>query len=235
MKEKILSSDVFVIQESQGLYINLTLKSKIVTEMTSRDIYKLLKIEHFIIPTAIEKWNEKGFLISQEDWRVFYRMPYLITRDTKVQSFQYKILHQFFPCNYWLSKWNIDIEENCDMCGHCDTIEHYFIFCCISKTFWTSVFNWFSAITSVSVRLTVEQMLLGIEIIDDDSILFSLNYVILLGKFFIAKCKKNQSRPMLYEFLKEIRYKLEIEKYIAMANDKVVSFDKRWGLLYGSL
>ena len=54
-------------------------------------------------------------------------------------------------------------------------------------------------------------MLLGIEIIDDDSILFSLNYVILLGKFFIAKCKMNQSRPMLYEFLKEIRYKLEIE------------------------
>ncbi len=42
-------------------------------------------------------------LKNKEDkfWKMLFTIPLISTRDTKLQSFQYKILHRTLPCNEW--------------------------------------------------------------------------------------------------------------------------------------
>ncbi len=47
-------------------------------------------------PSCIEKWSDDypGFHTAQKNlWSNIFRQPFSITRDTKLQTFQYKLIH----------------------------------------------------------------------------------------------------------------------------------------------
>ena len=235
LKEKQLLCKNFNVPEDQGLYIKAESRSVIISLLTCKDIYNLFKWKYFKKPTALGKWEEKGYFFSECIWKYYNKLPYLVTRDTKIQSLQYKILHRFFPCRYWLSKWNNDADEFCEWCSVVDNLEHYFTHCLISKSFWSSVFNWFKAVTAVSIKLSDHEILFGIENNEKDNILFLLNFVILQGKFFIVKCKNYKTNPSLLEFLRELKLNLQIERNIAINNKTTDLLEKKWGLLFDTL
>ena len=63
-------------------------------------------------PTAIDKWISECLFLNDHDFDIFFELPYKILRDTKMQTFQYKILHKIFPCGAALHIWRVTTNSN---------------------------------------------------------------------------------------------------------------------------
>jgi hypothetical protein len=74
--------------------------------ITCKEVYKHLINLVSKTPTAVQKWCEMYETLNEIDWKLIFQTLYNIVRETKLQSFQYKILNRIFPCNHWVSKWN---------------------------------------------------------------------------------------------------------------------------------
>ena len=45
-------------------------------------------------PTCVEKWSQKYPDIDRGDWADIFYQAFKVTRETQLQSFQYKIIHR---------------------------------------------------------------------------------------------------------------------------------------------
>jgi len=185
-------------------------------------------------PTAEQKWN-KYMYIDQAEWPDLYQLPYLTTRDTALQSFQYRILHRFFPCNYTLSIWYSDHTACCNSCDEVDYLEHYFFSCPQLDIFWGSIERWWLQILEITVSLNSKCVLFGLINFEDDAIIDIFNLCILLGKWHIYNCKQNNENPSFYEYLRLIKSTLDTERIFYILKDNITLFEKKWQLLYQEL
>ena len=77
-------------------------------DVKTTDIYWSLINSKRTEPAAITKWTHI-YPIDEQSWTDIFKNPYLACQETKIQSFQFKILHRIFPCNYWVSKWDTKV------------------------------------------------------------------------------------------------------------------------------
>ncbi len=103
---KVLKQNVYavpVLNIKNHLHIN---NSKMELEKVKcKDIYWHLINNITHMPKAIIAWeNVYTRLKNKEDkvWKTLFTIAFISTRDTRLQSFQYKILHGTLPCNEWL-------------------------------------------------------------------------------------------------------------------------------------
>ncbi len=81
-------------------------------------------------PTTVHKWSDhySNFNISKSNvWLRLFKLAFRTTRDIKIQSFQYRIIHKFIPCNKWFHNLKINNSDSCDFCEGKDDVPHYFI------------------------------------------------------------------------------------------------------------
>ncbi len=85
-------------------------------------------------------------------WETLFRRPYTCTKDTSIQTFQYKIIHSTLPYNEWLH--NIKINENniCPYGNNKDTITLFLIDCTSTNQFWKSWVRWWQYMTGFNIR-----------------------------------------------------------------------------------
>ena len=62
------------------------------------------------------KW-EKELNVHVETWNIVYRWPFIVTKDTKLQNFQYKLVHRILSCNAFLYKCGLIETEFCTFCS----------------------------------------------------------------------------------------------------------------------
>ena len=68
---------------------------------TTRFIYECYVQMKYVTPTSVLKWKtlREDFDMSEEEWTDVFLRPYISLRETKLQSFQYKIIHRIINCN----------------------------------------------------------------------------------------------------------------------------------------
>ncbi len=79
-------------------------------------------------------------------------MPFICSRQTTIQTFQYKITHRILACNEWLNKIKIKICNTCSFSNDKDTISHFLIDCNCNTFFWKSWAQWWEAMTGFNIR-----------------------------------------------------------------------------------
>ena len=183
-------------------------------------------------PQCKIKWAESFPLFKCVDntvWPRIFEMPFTVTRETRLQSFQFRIIHRIIPCNKWL--FNITVKESskCSFCNNEDNLMHYFIYCKNVKLFWKCFFNWWYAISKVAIDETLdEHILFGFP--GNSEIEMVLNFCMLLAKWFIYCKKLNGKNDLdLYEYLLILKERLQIERAICLKNNQ--NFDK-WNFIY---
>ena len=125
-----------VTSNREEVYVHLNGVQKNAYNFRCRDVYKFLIAKIKKPPTAVTKWTET-YNITEDEWEAIFRMPFRICIETDLQSFQYKIINRFFPCNYTLSIWYSDISDTCQYCQkESDTLVHYFVHCSDVIIFW---------------------------------------------------------------------------------------------------
>lgn len=135
-------------------------------------------------------------------------IPYVTTRETKMHSFQYRVLHRLITCNKYLHKLKICDDPKCTYCREEDTMVHFLIDCPPVQKFWTDLDD-----CSLN-NLSVAEKLLGINSIETNNNNNERlqNWIILAAKFFIHREKLfNHGSLCLLAFLGEVRKKLYTE------------------------
>ncbi len=198
------------------------------------------------IPTSVSSWNEElpdMFKdINMDIWKDIFTLAFRTTRETKIQSFQYRLLHRALPCNVWLNNIKVKNSSICSYCDCEDTIQHFLIFCRKAKLFWTSWIKWWKCITGINFNMltdsivddeTAECFLFGHP--GDNDIVYVTNYCILVAKYHVYIQKLlNDNHIEFYNYLVLLKQKLYIEKICCQNNDKENDFEK-FSFIYDSL
>ena len=197
-----------------------------VSKATSKLAYSFYCSLIYKTPTSIGRWVEIFPGYDTEEQKTTFRRSFTITKETKLQSLQYQILHRNINCKKKLHEMRILDSPNCQHCGMTDTLIHFFSECNYVALFWQNLQNWLSTIYNERGPLVFspKTIIFGFEGNSDYSKV--INYITLLSKYFIyVKRLKNDFTLDMRAFLSFLRYKLTIEKNIALRN-KTSHFDK---------
>ena len=168
---------------------------------------------------------------------MIYTCAFRIARETALQSFQYRIINRYIPCRYNLYKWKKSDDDLCNYCNgkNVDAIEHYLVECPISKEFWSKFFAWWKMIYDVNIGVNVLDIVFGIANQDQETVLNSLNFCILFGKFYIYKCKKGETTILFEDFKHELYNRLKCESYLMQMENNNEVFHNNWYNIMESL
>ena len=153
----------------------LNYNNKVITTNRSRSYLEINKIMER--PTCYYKW-ESEYFYATFDWDLINVIPYECTKETYLQSLQFKIIHCYFPCNYRLHLWNIVEDSKCTYCNIVDTLSHYVAECQVVKGFWESVKRWFLLVFQFVINFAPLDIILGIPHCDNSNVIMNLNFVI---------------------------------------------------------
>ena len=161
---KLIKTDTHYVNiQSQQDNLNVAVKvgqtSIPIDKLTNKLIYNKLR-EKSAKPSTSEK-NLKDD-IGETDISVVYRMPFIVTKSTTLQYFQFKTNHVFFS-NKLLSEasWEILHKSLRTGCQIIDDLERYFIMCQIVTPIWQQ-YNNFIELTFEKLIFSKTEILCGI-------------------------------------------------------------------------
>lgn len=203
----------------------LTIKEIMSESKGSRRVYKLLNTK-IIEPKSQVKWSEI-FPYIDLNWSVIYNIPLKSCSNTKLHWFQYRILHRILATNDFLHKIKIKTDSSCTFCkNYPETLEHLFWNCGIISEFWEKIETWINENSDYIVAIVMYNVIFGITFKREFHI--PVNYIIILTKYYIYKCRTN-NKPLNFSVWKnEIKNSLLIEKMIAIKNNRYQKFAENW-------
>ena len=194
---------------------------------TNKIFYKL-QIKHPAENSKIQnKWQ--SLLREQEfNWKQIFIMPYKTTIDSTLRNFQYKYVHRIIATNKYLFKCNLSNTNLCDICSeHIETIEHLFWECKHIQTLWNQLTTFLEK-TTIKRKLSLLNISFGVNTFKIPEINNTVNHIIILMKYFIFSFKYKKQIPTFNCFINYLKLKIQIEKEIALNNDKLHIFEQKW-------
>ena len=114
------------------------------------------------------------------------------------------------------------VENNkCYVCGEVDGIEHNLFFGKDSSSFWQRLKAWMLDALEFCFEFTVCEILFGLpknNYVDTKL----LNFLILMGKWYINKSKSNKNQIYFFEYLVILKDKVKTLTYITNLEELVV-------------
>ena len=222
LKTKEIRRDAISAQENPGLEI----KNKIVPtqKMTNKLIYWELVNKIRIAPITKDKWINE-FNLNEDNWEQIFATSKII-RDTKIRTFQYKLIFNIIPCNLYLFKIGRHNTGTCHNCTLIDNIGHYFYACIETRNFWSSLENWWNIMENEHITITKEYAMLGITNSEQNN--NKLNACLQLARWYIHTEKLKQQNTTLYKFLCRLKYKIKQERVICEGNNQMKIFEQLW-------
>lgn len=209
-----------------------------VTEVTAKKVYRAILPNKLPKIPSQSKWAEL-YPMREEDqnkrWKQTYVFPYQATRETKLQSLQFRITHRTIPCNRYLRNIRIRQDDYCSFCDNPtpDTLQHFFFSCPRVTTFWCSLTSWLATQANFHLNITENHFMLGVPNTFPQA--RYINLLVLLVKNFILRQKLFHNASLdLSHFLRELRQKLAVEKFIYTQGKRPDKF-KQWSAIYKAL
>ena len=169
--------------------------------------------------TAELKWEKLlNHSIDHTDWKKFYNLPLIATKETYIKTLQFKILHRIVPTNKWLYMCRLTETPNCTFCNiHKETIEHLFWECYYTKNLWFRLKDWLLNM-NIMINIGLKECLLG----GTDQLF--VEHVKLMTKEYIYKTKLHLKEPQIQDLKMSIKSKIIIEKHYLTKKE----FQNKW-------
>ena len=115
---------------------------------TIRFIYECYVQMKYVTPTSVLKWKtlHQDFDMSEEELTDVFLRPYICLRETKLQSFQYKITHRIIDSNKKLFDMKIKNSPIYTYCDQTGDIGHFFFLCKDVYKFWREICTWWNTL-----------------------------------------------------------------------------------------
>jgi hypothetical protein len=222
LKKSRVTTNAISNEENPHLQIN---KNPVdMNLLTNRKVYWCIIDKIKIEPVVFAKW-ERELQIGHDEWKEIFRNG-LVVKETKLRTFQYKVIYNLIPCGLYLKRIEKAENDKCPFCGKLDDIIHYFGDCHELQSFWQSFASWWAGISHRIVELDLRTIMFGG--IEGMKLRNEFNICLIVAKWHIYKEKLSGSLPFFYKFLCEMKYRLNIERYIAARNNKLAKFETDW-------
>ena len=178
-------------------------------------------------PTALLKWN---LHFPNLTWKTIFLKCYKTSRDTQLQWFQSRLLHRILPTEKYLHICNIKNSPNCTFCkSSVETIEHLFWECRIVSQFWKDLLDLIHDKCYHCTRFHFSPELVLFGVAKDITTDKPMDLIILLAKHHIYKCKLNDIQPNVVTFIRQLKYRMQIENKLAEINYTARDrFEREW-------
>lgn len=192
------------------------------------------RIYNTIIPSKwAEEFQDMDSTLYPTVWKETYTLPYLVARDTKLQAFQYRLIHRILPCNKYLAYIRIKSDDTCTFCQATDTLQHFFFICQPVNDLWNSLALWLTNNADLHIQFNAKEVLFGVPKATDQAPV--VNFLILFTKYYIYRQRLfHQNQLALLQVLRELRLRLRVEKYINTQEGKQGKF-RKWERILNAL
>ena len=188
-------------------------------------IYRLLIDTDKAIISSAQKWQKLigdnfDFAVHKEAFNNLYK----ITNITKLRAFQFRLLHNKVFCNNVLYHWKIKDTKMCDYCKEIQDITHLLYKCEGTKRIWKEIYKIYQ-IEVTDLTVNVENVIYNLV---HPRPLHIANFITLVVKQFIYRCKCEERKPELKDIVMEIELIYSMEKYNAFINGNIVKHQNKW-------
>lgn len=207
------------------------LKNISINKLFCKD-YNWIFIEQRIdTPSCIQKWsNIFNNVFDRADFENVFQLAFRCSLETKLQSFQFKLIHRILANNSLLFKMKIKTSPMCIVWSLEETLQHKFFYCEKVFSFWHKFKELWNALHIQYINeIRCQDIILGFYSIE----CYPLNFCILLGKYYIYCTQLNTTNQQVnfVSFKKILQRKLEIMQQIFYSKQKLVLFDEYFSVI----
>lgn len=178
------------------------------------------------IPAGVRKWNN---LFQNLNWKSIFDKCFATTSDNQLRWFQYRILHRLLPTARYLFLRNIVDSPTCSFCeNEEETIQHLLWHCDTVATFWNDLQQLIANTCTHLVNFSLHEDLVIFGVRDNFFTNPVLDFIILMGKFFIYKCKFTNNTPTIPGFQAYLKNRYKLEKILSSRKNQYLSFIDNW-------
>ena len=201
--------------------ISLNKLTTLLSQYQSKNVYTSLlkrKTGNDVCIPRLNKYLELGDTVN---WSEIYLRAYKYPIDTRTKEFQFKFLHDSLVNRYWLNKWRMAENNQCQICKIAtDNIFHIYWECQSTRQFWSDFVEWCESKIG-NFEFNVETVFLGC----GNDTLFSL---IMIGKRHIYCRRLKNEPPDFPTFISFVKSSRDTELFIAKENNTIEKFLKKW-------
>jgi hypothetical protein len=198
------------------------------TNKPSQQIYRSLMTKIATYPTAlIQKWQHEletdEHEINENVLKQSFDIIYKSTPSTKIRSFQFCLVHRCLGINQKLYEWGMAETNLCSLCNsEVETYYHLFYKCDKVQGVWRDIKEWTLQSIGHQAEISPTAVILGSKTWP------VINMIIMATKLYIYYCKMKRQTPSTEALLKRIEDIKKIERYIAVKNNKINQFERKW-------
>ena len=156
---------------------------------------------------------------TMKEYLMYFKNLYRICTPTKARNFQYKQLTFCIYTNVTLFQWKVVNSANCEFCGQLQTLEHLFYDC----IYVVRILKEINDMLKKKLCITFKNIFCCTVI---DSVQNLANYVILVYKMYVYRCKCMATKPHTSIFWKEVDQVEFIERHKLIDLAKILSITK---------
>ena len=158
----------------------------------------------------------------------------IISKKRNQFKFKFKFLHRRIATNSFLFKIKFSDTDLCCFCQNAqETVIHLFWDCPVTNVFWKNIQNFLISVNLIQTsRVLRKTVCLGL---DEEKGGILVNHCLLLARYYIFSCKFNNTKPLILEYLYQIKSNLQLEKQISVTIGMQKAFEKKWHKIIESL
>ena len=210
---------IFVNNTSDSFYDHIYMTP---AKALCKKVYKLLVERKSVTVDIMAKWPDHELHVDFD----YFGHSYKITLDNKLRSFQYKMLHKIVFFNDKLYIFKLSETTMCTFCHESlDSMEHRFWSCKKTQMFWADISYWYRNIFQDNFPLSLFIIIFNVsghQLVD---------FIILLGKYYIYQSFINGKNICAGELINQVKLMEKVELDIAIKNGKLNKHIQKWTIL----
>ena len=182
-----------------------------------------------VVPTALAKWTPRiEMAIDEEFWPQTFFLARKTCEESKLQVFQFKLLHRIIATREFLFKAKLVTSPYCMDCPQeAETIEHRFMDCPRVRVIWEKVVAKFNELEETNLPTdNIVVCLFGVFSMEKK--VRRWNHIALILRFFINKCRVLEKTPSFSAFVLVMRTHLQTLRKIACQKKEKSKFEGEW-------
>ena len=118
---------IYYIAKANGIYC--------LNKLSSKEIYSIL-IESTDLKPSSQMYCKNIFENSNLDWKTIYMLPCIVTKDSRLRVFQYKLLNNVLYLNKMLFRFGKIDSPLCSFCKMIEETPLHLFYNCIKTNFF---------------------------------------------------------------------------------------------------
>ena len=167
--------------------------------------------------------------------KAVYELPFKVTVENKLRSFQFQLIHNIIPTNLSIYKMNIKDSPRCNRClFQNETLVRMFCECPGNlletfKIFWKDVIMWWNTKRPDNIDPNSIEILYGYK--PEITSFYALNHYLLIAKYHVYLARNQSETPCLHVFLALLESKIKCERQMAIKNSNYEKYRAKWTTL----